>query len=93
MKQSTIQVRIESDLKNQADALFAMMGTSLSEAVRLFVAQSVHDQRLPFTPALRSKAGSDEAFGALAHYADKDLRKDERLVRAAPRGDHEPRRL
>lgn len=77
-KQSTIQVRIESDLKDQADALFASLGTSLSEAVRLFVSQSVRERRLPFTPSIIDREGNDAAFGALAHYANPRMEQKER---------------
>lgn len=77
-KQSTIQVRIESDLKDQADALFASLGTSLSEAVRLFVSQSVRERRLPFTPRFIDREGNDAAFGALAHYANPHMQQGER---------------
>lgn len=80
MKQSTIQVRIDTDLKSQADELFARMGTTLSEAVRLFIAQSVNDKRLPFTPTLRQKEKMDGAFGALAHYVNVELRKAEKMT-------------
>ncbi|WP_172136225.1 type II toxin-antitoxin system RelB/DinJ family antitoxin [Adlercreutzia sp. ZJ473] len=79
-KQSTIQVRIESDLKERAEELFAALGTSLSEAVRLFVAQSVHDRALPFTPSVRRLTGDDRAFGALAHYANHALASSERAA-------------
>lgn len=79
-KQSTIQVRIEGDLKSQADTLFGALGTSLSEAVRLFVAQSVHERRLPFTPSLLGSEGNDAAFGALAHYGQPALPQEERAA-------------
>ncbi|MDO4289719.1 MAG: type II toxin-antitoxin system RelB/DinJ family antitoxin [Eggerthellaceae bacterium] len=69
-KQSTIQVRLNAILKQQAEELFDTLGTSTSEAVRLFLAQSVHDCKLPFTPSATPAEGDDRAFGALAHYAN-----------------------
>ena len=91
-KQSTIQVRIESDLKEQAEELFATLGTSLSEAVRLFVAQSVHDRALPFTPNVRRLEGDDRAFGALAHYANPALVPAERAAWIKAQGERHVRR-
>lgn len=79
-KQSTIQVRIDADLKGEAEDLFAALGTSLSEAVRLFVAQSVRERRLPFTPSLIEHEGDDRAFGALAHYANPHMEQTERAA-------------
>ncbi|WP_165053837.1 MULTISPECIES: type II toxin-antitoxin system RelB/DinJ family antitoxin [unclassified Adlercreutzia] len=91
-KQSTIQVRIESDLKESAEELFATLGTSLSEAVRLFVAQSVHDRALPFTPSVRRLSGDDRAFGALAHYANPTLVPSERGAWIKAQGERHARR-
>lgn len=48
MTTCTLQVRIDSDLRKQADALFTNAGLDLSSAVRLFLRQSVIRQRLPF---------------------------------------------
>lgn len=92
MKQSTLQVRIESDLKQEADELFSALGTSLSEAVRLFIAQSVHDRRLPFTPCVYRAEGDDAAFGALAHYAKPELQPTERTAWLKAQGDRHARR-
>ena len=48
MTTSTLQVRIDSDLRKEAEALFANAGLDMSSAVRLFLRQSVIRQRLPF---------------------------------------------
>ena len=49
-KQATMQIRVDETVKAEAEALFEALGLSLSEAVRLFVAESVNERRLPFTP-------------------------------------------
>ena len=64
-KHATMQIRIDEDLKEQADRLFEALGLSPSEAVRLFVAQSVIERRLPFTPHLSKSEGGTSAFGKL----------------------------
>lgn len=48
MSTSTLQIRVESDLRREADELFANAGLDMSTAVRLFLRQSVIRQRLPF---------------------------------------------
>lgn len=61
-KHATMQIRIDEDLKEQADRLFEALGLSPSEAVRLFVAQSVIERRLPFTPHLSKSEGGHVGF-------------------------------
>ena len=52
---TVLQVRIDPDLKREAEALFAGLGTSLPEAVRMFAARSVQVGGLPF-PVSRTRA-------------------------------------
>ena len=47
-------------LKKQAEELYASMGTSLSEAIRIFANQSVLEQQMPFTPISHRKKGQGE---------------------------------
>lgn len=47
-KQSILQVRMDSDLKQSAEDLYRRMGTSLAEAVRIFARQSVEENAMPF---------------------------------------------
>ncbi|MBY0427619.1 MAG: type II toxin-antitoxin system RelB/DinJ family antitoxin [Alphaproteobacteria bacterium] len=44
----TLQIRVSSDLKAQADMVFSSIGLKTSEAVRLFLQQSVNSNGLPF---------------------------------------------
>ena len=48
MSSCTLQVRLDSDLRKEADELFTSAGMDLSSAVRLFLRQSVIRRRLPF---------------------------------------------
>ena len=48
MATSTLQIRIDSNLRKEADELFALAGLDMSSAVRLFLRQSVIRRRLPF---------------------------------------------
>ena len=77
-KRAILQVRIEEDQKAKAERLYRAMGTTLSEAVRLFVAQSNIARKLPFQPVTLSASDGKAAHGALAKYGNKDKRSLER---------------
>ncbi len=48
MATSTLQIRVDSKLRREADEFFNDAGLDLSSAVRLFLRQSVIRRRLPF---------------------------------------------
>ena len=54
---SLVQVRVDSELKHQAEALFADIGLDISTAVKLFFKQAVTRQEVPF-PLARKTAGA-----------------------------------
>lgn len=45
---TTLNIRIDENLKNKASKAFASMGLDMSSAVKLFLHQSVLEQRMPF---------------------------------------------
>lgn len=47
-KEATLQVRMDSDLKEKVEALYREMGTSFAEAVRIFAKQSIQENGMPF---------------------------------------------
>ena len=49
---TTIRIRMDSDLKTQAEALFNELGMDLSMAFNLFVRQSLFEGRIPFEISL-----------------------------------------
>ncbi len=53
MSKIIVQSRVSEDLKQDAEDIFAAMGLTISEAIRLFLYQTVTEYQLPFTPALR----------------------------------------
>ena len=68
---AVLQVRIDSNLKKEAEVLFERLGISLADAVRMFVSQSIEQQGLPFDvkaefPGQRKL----HAYGILSKYAD-----------------------
>lgn len=50
-----LQVRMDADLKKEAEELFESMGTSLPEVVRMFARKSVDMQSLPFELSRQKK--------------------------------------
>jgi addiction module RelB/DinJ family antitoxin len=52
--ESTLQVRMDSALKAEVEALYKSLGTSFAEAVRIFAQQSIREGGMPFTPSLKS---------------------------------------
>lgn len=49
---TNITIRMDSDLKAQADALFAEFGMNMSTAFNVFVRQTLRDGRIPFDISL-----------------------------------------
>lgn len=49
---TNISIRMDSDLKVQADALFAELGMNLSTAFNVFVRQSLREGGIPFEISL-----------------------------------------
>lgn len=45
---STIQVRVDDELKMKADALFKELGTDTTSAIRMFLTQAVAYEGIPF---------------------------------------------
>lgn len=43
-----ITLRIDRDTKERADELFRYLGLNTSTAIKMFLAQSVHEWRMPF---------------------------------------------
>ena len=46
---STIQIRIDDNLKKKSDSLFKELGTDTTSAIRMFLAQAVAVGGFPFT--------------------------------------------
>ncbi len=64
MSNVTIQSRVSPELKQQAEAVFAALGLSTSDAIRIFLQQSVNVGGLPFQPL--AKRPSKETLAAMA---------------------------
>lgn len=92
--ESTFQVRMDSELKAQVEALYRSLGTSFAEAVRIFAQQSLRDGGMPFRPTLKTwdemtaqeisaklaKSEADIREGRVFSQEDVDARMKERLA-------------
>ena len=71
-KESTMQLRMDSEMKEQVEALYRSMGTSFAEAIRIFAARSLLVNGLPFPMSAESEAVSpsvSDLAGSLRRYA------------------------
>ena len=59
MATTLLQVRIDADIKKQADALFNELGLDTSTAIRVFIKQALNKRAIPFSIQASSEA---EAF-------------------------------
>ena len=50
---ATVQIRMDSQLKADVEGLYRSLGTSFTEAVRIFAQQSLIAGGMPFRPALK----------------------------------------
>ena len=48
MKNVNVTLRVDEDLKKQAEALFSELGLNLTTAFNIFLRQSVREQQIPF---------------------------------------------
>ncbi|MCH4184852.1 MAG: type II toxin-antitoxin system antitoxin, RelB/DinJ family [Eggerthellaceae bacterium] len=77
-KDAILHVRIDPEDKTQAETIYGNMGSSLSEATRVFVRQSIISHGYPFRPTVSIGKGLMKAQGLLRVYAHHELRESER---------------
>lgn len=72
MTTTNINIRMDSDLKAQADALFGELGMNLSTAFNIFVRQSIRDGGIPFEITLNQPSKDTIAAMLQAERIAKD---------------------
>ena len=70
---TTLNIRIDEKIKEDARKTFARMGLDISSAVKLFLYQSVEEQRIPFE--LRTVNGYTEKYEKEILEEIKDVKK------------------
>jgi len=64
MSDSRINVRVDKELKEEADKIYKEMGMNLSTAITVFLKQSVNDQSMPFKPNLNNSTNIQARYEA-----------------------------
>ena len=86
-KEATMQLRMDSEMKEQVEALYRQMGTSFAEGIRMFAAQSLLVNGLPFqltAPKRINAASVDDLAGILRDYATPEkLAEEDQALRNA----------
>jgi len=53
-KTSNVSFRIDTDIKNQADSLFAQLGLNMTTAFNIFLRQAIREGALPFAVSINN---------------------------------------
>lgn len=70
---TSVNLRIDKDLKQQAETLFASLGINMTTAINMFLRQSVRDQGIPFRVTAAKDYDSVPAYvGKSAKYENYD---------------------
>ena len=48
MAQTSVNIRIDQDVKKQAEALFKLLGLNMSTAFNIFIRQAIRQKAIPF---------------------------------------------
>ena len=74
MSATTMNIRVDSDIKNNAKKIFAELGMDLTTAVNIFLRQSIREHGMPFE--LKLRVPNDETVEAIRQVNNKkDLSK------------------
>ena len=82
MSTATLQVRLDNQLKKEADMFFSAAGLDITTAVRLFLRQVVIRQAIPF-----------EIVASDAFYAPANQKVLKKAIRQLESGKGKPREL
>ncbi len=61
MAQTTLNVRIDADLKKQFDSLCSDIGMNMSTAISIFAKKAVRERRIPFNLTADSEQFEDKS--------------------------------
>jgi DNA-damage-inducible protein J len=67
-----VNIRIDDNLKEQADSLFEKLGMNMSTAINVFIRQTVRQRRIPFAIAAEAEESSRPADMAAEASPDYD---------------------
>jgi len=64
MAETNLKIRIDRDLKDEADQMFNDLGMNLTTAIIVFVRQAVRQRKIPFEISLDTGISTQEAITA-----------------------------
>ncbi len=65
MATAVLQTRVDTETKLEAEALFDSLGLDITTAIRLFLRQSINQQRIPFDIVPPKYNFSEETLAAI----------------------------
>lgn len=65
MATAVLQTRVDVDTKQEAESLFNSLGLDITTAIRLFLRQSINQQKIPFEIVPPKYNFSDETLAAI----------------------------
>lgn len=70
---TSMNLRIDKNLKKDAEALFESLGINMTTAINIFLRQSVRDQGIPFQVSAKSDYKKETVYrGKAAKYSDHE---------------------
>jgi len=82
MAQTSLTIRIDENVKHDAENLFDVLGMSMSGAINVFFRQAVREQAIPF--AIRAKT-AEEKYGE--YFTPGNVAKLKESIKQAERGE------
>ena len=73
MSSEIIQVRVSSEMREEADSIFSSIGLKMGEAIRVFLQQSINSGGLPFQPHVKNP--NSETISAMRESEDNKVEK------------------
>ena len=55
MAQTSVNIRMDKEVKKQAEALFKLLGLNISTAFNIFIRQAIRQQAIPFEVAVENQ--------------------------------------
>ena len=80
---TSVNLRIDKELKTQAEALFLNLGMNMTTAINIFLRQAVRDQGIPFRVSAAGDYNTVSAYKGTAGQAGSYERYVEDSLRAA----------
>ena len=79
MSNTTISVRIDSEVKDKADKLFKELGMNMSSAINVFLRQSIREQSIPFN--ININDDDEELFLDAKKFVDEHIEAFKELAK------------